>query len=131
MGGESAPAVQVLDTDDGPELPIVEGAGIARAIVWPGIGAEHRSLHRISLGEGAATVELRHPGEAVYYVLEGIGEAVDPTSGERHHLDPGSMVHIGPGTAYVIRATGGSLELVGGPSPPDPDLYGLAGEVRG
>jgi quercetin dioxygenase-like cupin family protein len=131
MGAEAATAVRVLDAEGGPELPIVEGPGTARAIVWPGIGAEHRSMHRITLGEGAATVELRHPGEAVYYVVDGAGEAVDPTSGEGHRLEPGSMVHIGPGTAYLIRARSGGLEVIGGPSPPDPELYGSPGEAGG
>ena len=117
------PLVQVLDADVGPELPIVEGEGRAHAIIWPGVGATMRSMHRISLGGGAATTELRHPGEAVYYVIEGAGEAVDPSDGESHDLVLGSMIHVEPGTAYVIRAGSEGLELVGGPSPPDPALY--------
>jgi quercetin dioxygenase-like cupin family protein len=80
-------------------------------------------MHRISLGEGAATIELRHPGEAVYYVIEGSGRASDPAAGTTHELVQGSMIHVEPGTPYVIRAGEGRLELVGGPSPPDPALY--------
>jgi hypothetical protein len=37
------------------------------------------------------------------------------------------MFLIDPGTPYAIHADGGRVELVGGPSPPDPSLYeGLA-----
>jgi mannose-6-phosphate isomerase-like protein (cupin superfamily) len=115
--------VRVLDADVGPELPIIDGDGRAHAIVWPGIGAQMRSMHRISLTDGAATTELRHPGEAVYYVIEGTGVAADPSTDESQPLETGSMVHIEPETSYVIRAGTGGLQLVGGPSPPDPALY--------
>jgi mannose-6-phosphate isomerase-like protein (cupin superfamily) len=115
--------VKVLDADLGPELAIVEGEGRAHAIIWPGMGAQMRSMHRISLGGGAATTELRHPGEAVYYVIEGAGEATDPSSEDSQAIELGSMVHVEPETAYVIRAGSDGLELVGGPSPPDPALY--------
>ena len=111
--------VKVLDADLGPELSIVEGEGRAHAIIWPGMGAQMRSMHRISLGGGAATTELRHPGEAV----EGAGEATDPSSEASQAIELGSMVHVEPETAYVIRAGSDGLELVGGPSPPDPALY--------
>ena len=119
----SEPHVRVLDADVGPALEIIEGAGEAHAIVWPGMGAALRSLHRISLGEGASTIELSHPGEAVYYVIEGSGEATDPSSGTTHELVQGSMLHVEPGTPYVIGAGQDRLELVGGPSPPDPGMY--------
>jgi len=115
--------VQVLDASVGPELPIVEGEGRAHAIIWPGMGAELRSMQRISLAGGAAMKELRHPGEAVYYVIEGTGETHDPETGESQALIEGSMVHVEPETSYVIRAGDDGMELVGGPSPPDPALY--------
>ncbi len=41
-----------------PKLPIVLGRGVARAVVWPGIGAKERSMHRISLQPGDRTVVL-------------------------------------------------------------------------
>jgi quercetin dioxygenase-like cupin family protein len=115
--------VVVIGADaQGPALPLVEGAGEARALVWPGMGARHRSLHRVRLGAGARTRALRHPGEAVWYVAEGEG-FVEADDGERQELVTGSMVHVGPDDGYRIVASGGGMLLAGGPCPPDPALY--------
>ena len=116
-------AVAILDGSAGPQLDIVEGAGEARAIVWPGMGAQARALHHIWLDAGARTVQLRHPGEAVYYVVAGQGSVFDRSSGERHRLRAGSMFHVDAGTAYVAEAGDNGVELVGGPAPVDPQLY--------
>ena len=76
--------VQLLNAAKGSAiLPIVEGSGTAWAVVWPGVGAQSRSLHRISLACRARTVELRHPMEAVYYVIDGTAVVVD-TSNDSH-----------------------------------------------
>lgn len=115
--------IQILDGSEGPELPIVEGEGRAHAIVWPGVGAELRSLHRILLGGGSATVTLSHPSDAVYYVIEGSGTARDDASGESHEVRVGSMFHVDAGTSYAIVAGSGGMELVGGPAPADPAMY--------
>ncbi len=116
--------VQVLDSDETcPELPIVEGKGICRAVVWPGTGAERRSMHRISLAPGARTVVLRHSMEAVYYVMVGAGAVVDPRSESEQVLVEGSMVHVEPETAYRFEAATDGIELLGGPCPADLDLY--------
>lgn len=120
----NANEVQILDTGpDCPLLPIVEGAGEARAVVWPGMGASMRSMHRISLGGGSRTVELTHPMEAVYYVISGGADAIDTSDGSRHPLIEGSYAHVEPGTPYVIEAGEEGAELMGGPCPPDPTLY--------
>lgn len=116
--------VQILDTgQDCPTLPIVEGEGEARAVVWPGMGASMRSMHRVSLGSGSRTVELTHPMEAVYYVISGSAEALDASDGSRHPLVEGSYAHVEPGTPYAIVAGEQGAELMGGPCPPDPALY--------
>jgi mannose-6-phosphate isomerase-like protein (cupin superfamily) len=119
--------IQVVALEHGPALQIVEGDGRAHAVIWPGMGARLRSIHRIQLRGGARTIELRHPSEAVYYVIDGSGEVVDADADQRQALRPGSMVHIDPGTTYVLSAGEEGISLVGGPSPPDPALYeGLA-----
>jgi quercetin dioxygenase-like cupin family protein len=112
----------------GARLPIVEATGRAWAVIWPGTGAQFRSLHRVSLAAGGSTLPLRHPGEAVYYVLAGQG-AVRDAAGTAHPLLEGSMVHIAPQGGYRFDA-GASLELIGGPCPADPALYDGAATRR-
>jgi quercetin dioxygenase-like cupin family protein len=121
-GGEQ---IQVLALEEGPALAIVEGEGRAHAVVWPGMGATMRSIHRIELAPGARTIAMSHPSEAVYYVLDGGGEAIDPDAGEGEpqSLRRGSMAHIDAGTTYVLAAGAEGMSLVGGPSPPDPRVY--------
>jgi quercetin dioxygenase-like cupin family protein len=104
-------------------LPLVEGEGIARAVIWPGIGAQLRSMHRISLAPGARTIPQRHPMEAVYYVLSGEGIVRDPEHPPEQPLVEGSMVHVEPGTAYVLEAGPQGIEILGGPCPADAALY--------
>jgi hypothetical protein len=115
--------VAVVGVEDGPELPIVDGPGSARAVIWPGMGARLRSMHRISLEAGARTVELRHVADSVYYVIDGAGEVSDRDAGTSEPLVTGSMVHVDRGTAYVLVAGDGGMELVGGPAPADASLY--------
>jgi quercetin dioxygenase-like cupin family protein len=122
----TGPRVQVLPSSGGDPLDIVAGAGEARTVVGPRMGARHRTMCVAVLEPGSATVALSHPGEAVWYVVEGAGQAV-PERGDALPLDAGSMVHVGPGAAYSLHAAGdSSLRLVGGPSPPDPVLHGGA-----
>ena len=124
---QSSEGIALFALADGPSLPIVEGEGSAHAVIWPGMGAKLRSIHRIELGAGSRTIELRHPAEAVYYVMDGSGEAVDLDAAGSQALQRGSMVHVEPGTAYLLRADERGMSVVGGPSPPDPALYeGLA-----
>jgi mannose-6-phosphate isomerase-like protein (cupin superfamily) len=115
--------VLILDGSEGPELPLVEGPGDARAIVWPGTGAQTRSLHHIWLAPEARTVEQTHPGDAVYYVVNGDGAVVDRSAGETSPLRDGAMFHVDAGTTYVVEAGEHGIELVGGPAPVDPALY--------
>jgi quercetin dioxygenase-like cupin family protein len=120
-------AVRIIDARDGsahPVLPIVEDEqGEAHAIVWPGIGAKDRSLHRIRLAPGARTVELAHPSEAVYYVVEGGGEVTEGDGSAGQPIELGSMVHTGPGDSYRLVAGSEGMVAVGGPCPADPALY--------
>jgi quercetin dioxygenase-like cupin family protein len=111
-GGEECPA-----------LPLVDGEGVARALIRPGIGAYLRSMHRISLAPGARTIPQRHPMEAVYYVLSGEGIVRDPEHPPEQLLVEGSMVHVEPGTAYVLEAGPEGIEILGGPCPADAALY--------
>ena len=106
-----------------PALPLVDGEGVARAVIWPGIGAQLRSMHRISLAPGARTIPQRHPMEAVYYVMSGGGIVSRPRAPTEQPLVEGAMVHVEPGTAYVLEAGPEGIEILGGPCPADPALY--------
>ena len=116
--------VEVLDSGEScPQLPIIEGEGVCRAVVWPGSGAEQRSMHRISLAPGARMIALRHAMEAVYYIIEGSGMVSDPGAPPGQELIEGSMVHIEPDTAYRFEAAADGIEMLGGPCPADLNLY--------
>jgi mannose-6-phosphate isomerase-like protein (cupin superfamily) len=121
-------AVRVLrPADHGPALPIVEGEGSARPIVWPGIGAAFRTMHRIELAGGSRTIALKHAMEAAYYVIRGDGVVRDPESESTEPLVEGSMIFVEPGTAYAFEAGGAGIVLLGGPCPADPALYQQTG----
>jgi hypothetical protein len=114
----------------GPSLPIVKGAGSARAVIWPGTGATMRSIHLIQLAPSSGTVPLAHPTESVYYVLAGTGTVAGDGPSPATPLAAGSMVHVGPGTGYRFAAGTGGLEnvvSVGGPCPADLPFLRLCG----
>jgi len=118
------PPVTVLDGDDRcPRLPLVRGNGKALAVVWPGVGAQMRSMCRIVLESRSATVQLSHPMEAVYYIISGAGTVMDPSLGDARDVVEGSMIHIEPGTPYAFMAGQSGLEIIGGPCPADPELF--------
>jgi mannose-6-phosphate isomerase-like protein (cupin superfamily) len=119
-----AEAVQVVDCDEAcPRLPIVEGEGTARAVIWPGAGARLRSMHLIRLGRQGRTIEMTHPMEAVYYVISGAVLATDVSKRSTQRAVHGSMILVEPGTPYFLRAEGADVEMVGGPCPPDRAIY--------
>jgi quercetin dioxygenase-like cupin family protein len=109
--------------DHGPMLPIIEGEGSARPIVWPGSGAACRTMHRIELAGGSRTIALKHAMEAAYYVIRGDGVVRDPDEGSSEPLVEGSMIFVEPGTAYAFEAGGAGIVLLGGPCPADHTLY--------
>lgn len=104
-------------------LPLIASGGEALAVVWPGVGSQHRSLHRLLLEPGGRTIDLQHPSESVYYVRTGSATVTDADGGDRHALVEGSMVHVDPSTAHSFEAGEGGAEIVGGPCPPDPSIY--------
>ena len=117
-------AVRVLDSGEAcPELAIVEKGGRARAVVWPGVGALHRSMHLLRLDGDGRTKSLSHPSDAVYHLCEGSASVSDPDRGESFEVGVGAMLHIDAGTTYRIEAGAAGALLIGGPCPPDPAMY--------
>src|SRR5258707_4714996 len=123
-GGTGVQVIPLRGT--GPLLPIVNGDGSARAVIWPGTGAAMRSIHLIQLARSSETMLLAHPGESVYYVLDGTGTVAGNGPSPATALAPGAMVHVGSGTAYRFVGGTGGLEIFGGPCPNDPASYGKA-----
>jgi quercetin dioxygenase-like cupin family protein len=81
-------------------------------------------MHRLELDAGGRTAELRHPGEAVYFVADGAGD-VGGTAFKAH-----DMVYVPRRTPYRFEA-GEGLTVVGGPCPPDESLYDDRAEPNG
>lgn len=124
-GTQTAPAaLRVVKRGTGRELGLINGVGSARAIVWPGMGARYRTMHHLTLGPRASTVDQEHPGEAVYTVLDGTATVSDRAGGETETLIAGAMVHLEPHTRYSFDAGENGAVILGGPCPPDVDLYG-------
>lgn len=113
-------AVAVIRPDGwGEDLGLVQGTGHFREIIGPGTRAQARSLYHIELGPSSSTRFLRHPGDAVYYVIS--GSARVSAARTDHPLVAGSMFHVLGGTTYSCASDQGSV-LLGGPSPVD---YGM------
>lgn len=119
----SEPAVRVVRRSDwGPGLDLVPG-GRCHPVIWPGMGANQRSMHVFEIPAGAFTVELVHPSEAVYYVLEGQVSVKDLGADAGQDVPVGGMFHVEAGTRYAFGSQSDSARVVGGPCPPDSNLY--------
>jgi mannose-6-phosphate isomerase-like protein (cupin superfamily) len=117
-------SIQVIDSVHSQEIPIVDGIGNAKVVVWPGTGARHRTFQVINLGENSKTVQLCHPeSDAAYYVLKGQGSVFDIGTGQSHDLGEGGMVHIDAKDRYQFVASSSGMDLLGGPCPADISLY--------
>ncbi len=113
--------IDVISAASGRAVDLTDGQGEAYVVVGPDSGAEFRTMAVVRLADGASTVTMTHPDEAVWYIVRGGGTA-RPDEGEELELDEGSMVHVEPGAAYALAAGPEGLEAIGGPSPPDPDF---------
>lgn len=116
--------VRVIDSSVGcPEIPIVEGEGNAKVVVWPGSGSQYRTFQIITLGAEAKTIPLSHSTDAAYYVVQGSGSILDLVSGEGQDMAEGAMVHIDADDRYQFVAHADSFKVLGGPCPADESLY--------
>ncbi len=117
-------SIQVIDSVHSQEIPIVDGVGNAKVVIWPGTGARHRTFQVINLGENSKTVQLCHPeSDAAYYVLKGQGSVFDVDTGQSQELGEGGMVHIDAKDRYQFVASVSGMDLLGGPCPADVSLY--------
>lgn len=129
MIGSADGAVRVIDSAiPRKPLPLVDGAGEAHAVLWPGNGARYRTVNIITLGAQARTIDLSHAHECVYYISEGGGAIRDLASGTAQDLVEGSMIHIGPKDGYRLEAGSSGMKAIGGCVPVDPALYEIKAE---
>ncbi|GAA1143015.1 cupin domain-containing protein [Nocardioides aquiterrae] len=118
----SAGLAVIRPAEWGPDLGFVSG-GSWREIVGPAQGAVCRSFYDLVLGAGATSRPLAHPGEAVYYVVEGTVTLLEhvESGSVSHSLGEGSMIHVPGRSVYSFESASGA-RLVGGPSPVDPQI---------
>ncbi len=117
-------SIQVIDAIHSQEIPIVDGVGNAKVVIWPGMGALYRTFQIITLGEHSKTVQLCHPvSDAAYYVLKGEGKVLDIGTGDSQELGEGGMVHIDANDRYQFVASSNGMKVLGGPCPADQSLY--------
>jgi quercetin dioxygenase-like cupin family protein len=105
----------------GPPLDLVEGSGTCREVIGVGSGNSFRSLYRFELPVGSATTRLKHPVEAVYYVVSGSVEVSSSTAEGNRALSMGGMLHVRPFGDYAMQAQEDAV-VIGGPCPVDPDF---------
>jgi mannose-6-phosphate isomerase-like protein (cupin superfamily) len=117
-------SIQVIDAVHSQEIPIIDGIGNAKVVIWPGMGARYRTFQIIELGENSKTIRLCHPAsDAAYYVLKGQGKVLDIGTGQSQELGEGGMVHIDANDRYQFVASDSGMSLLGGPCPADTSLY--------
>jgi mannose-6-phosphate isomerase-like protein (cupin superfamily) len=128
-------AIRVFHVDrDYVEIPSLSGQGTAsRVVIWPGMGARKAAMHYAPFVAGQKSVPHQHPNsEDVYYIVHGEGHMVewkDDKEVSRQPIGPGNFVLVEPGTVHQLIATTDLLN-VGGPQPPDIELYKRLGLLK-
>jgi len=112
-------------------IPLIKG-GMAKAIIWPGMGAKFASMHYVEMKPGEENILHMHEySEDVFYVVQGRGVVVDGNTGKEYPFEKGNFVYVEPGTIHAVKSFGPENFIsVGGPAPPDTDLYIKAGLIK-
>lgn len=107
------------------KLPYTQGKGIAKAVIWPGMGAKHGSMHYFLMEPGAKNVPHRHPvSEDMFYVLQGSGVIVDYDQNIEHPFTRGNFIYVPAGVNHAVHSEGPDDYIsVGGPCPIDHAMY--------
>jgi len=124
--------VKILNPDkDFVEIPLIKG-GMAKAIIWPGMGAKHGTMHYFVMKPGEENVHHVHDeAEDMFYIVQGKGVIVDGNNGKEHPFQKGDFVYVSPGTPHAAKSFGPEDYIsVGGPTPPDLSIYKKAGLLK-
>lgn len=122
-------SIKILDPEkDYVEIPLIKG-GMAKAIIWPGMGAKYGSMHYFVMKPGEENVLHSHSNEEdMFYVVQGNGVIVDATNGAEHKFKKGDFVYVAPNIVHAVKSLGPEDFIsVGGPSPADMEIYIKAG----
>jgi quercetin dioxygenase-like cupin family protein len=125
-------SIKVLNVNkDFVRIPFIPG-GDARIVIWPGMGAKYASYHYFIMKPGQETIAHAHEkSEDFIYIIQGRGEVVDVDKGTAYPFEPGCIIYIEPKVTHILRCNKDSPDdyiAVGGPCPPDPELYRAAGK---
>lgn len=110
-------------------LPFVDGSqGVAKAIIWPGMGAKFGSMHYFVMPPGEKNVPHSHETmEDMFYVVQGKGYIIDGDN-KKHYFTKGDFVYVPPKCIHAVVSEGPEDFIsVGGPTPPDAEMYKKAG----
>ena len=115
---DAAGQVRIIGPESwGPGIDVIQGEGSWREIIGPRIGAKLRSMYAVTLSKGAATIFLKHPHEAVYYVIDG-EVRIESSTNASETIPEGGMIHIRAYTDYRLFAEA-DANIIGGPAPVD------------
>ena len=117
--------IKILDVDkDYADLPLVK-KGVARAVVWPGMGAKYGSMHYFVMIPGEENLPHFHErSEDIFYIIQGKGAVMDLDKNIEYPIEEGCVVYIEPGTKHMVKSYGPKdLMTIGGPRPFDLKLY--------
>ena len=122
-------AIKILKIErDFVEIPLIKG-GMAKAIIWPGMGAKYGSMHYFRMAPGQENVLHSHETEEdMFYIVQGSGVVLDGNTGIEHPFVQGNFVFVEPKTLHAVKAFGTEDYIsVGGPTPADMNIYIKAG----
>lgn len=121
-------AIKILRVEkDFVKIPLIKGHW-AKAIIWPGMGAKNASIHYVEYAKGQESVGHIHPySEDVFYIVRGKAIVLDETNSVEHPVEEGCVVYVEPGTKHMVRSLTDGFLNVGGPCPPDKEMYIRAG----
>lgn len=118
--------IRRLDVNkDYKELSILDGKGVARAIIYPGMGAKYASLNYFVMKPGSKnTAHVHARSEDVIYVIQGQGIIKETETGNELRFKKGDILFIPEGVYHQVIPDGDEDYIgIGGPQPVDDSIF--------